>query len=131
MIFNKYPYLDFSNLNLDWVISLVKQLDGKVDELNEWKTQHEAEYAELKAIMDNINNGTLTPALQQSIYTWLQNNAADIIGMWVKMVFSGLTDAGYFVAYIPEGWQDVTFKTTGWDIILDLMPDYGHLVLKY
>lgn len=131
MIFNKYPYLDFNNLNLDWVISLIKQLDGKVDDLDEWKTQHEAEYAELKAIMDNINNGTLTPALQNSIRTWLQNNAADIISMWVKMVFFGLTDAGYFVAYIPDGWQDIIFKTTGYDINLASMPDYGHLVLQY
>lgn len=131
MIFNKYPYLDFNNLNLDWVISLVKQLDGKVDEFDEWKTQHEKEYAELKAIMNKINNGTLTPALQHSIYTWLQNNASDIISMWVKMVFFGLTDAGYFVAYIPDEWDDITFKTTGYDYSTELMPDYGHLVLQY
>ena len=131
MIFNKYPYIDFSNLNLDWVIKLIRELDAKVDSLDEWRTTHEAEYAELKAIIDNLNNGTLTPALENSIRMWLMNNAKSIIESWVKMVFFGLTDAGYFVAYVPDGWQDITFKTTEYDVIIDLMPDYGHLVLQY
>lgn len=131
MFFNKYPYLDFNNLNLDWIISLVKQLDDKVDEIEDWKIEHEAEYLELKRIVDDIYNGNLTPALEQSIRTWLTRNAKSIIESWVKMVFFGLTDAGYFVAYIPDGWQDITFKTTEYDYNTALMPDYGHLVLQY
>ena len=47
------------------------------------------------------------------------------------MLFFGLTEDGYFVAYIPESWDDITFNTTGLDIWLDLQPDYGHLVLSY
>jgi hypothetical protein len=48
----------------------------------------------------------------------------------IKTVWFGLTDDGYFVAYIPESWQDVTFRTTGYDITTELMPDFGHLVLQ-
>ena len=47
------------------------------------------------------------------------------------MVFFGITDDGYFVAYIPESWDDITFNTTGLDINLPIQPEYGHLVLSY
>lgn len=47
------------------------------------------------------------------------------------MVFFGLTDDGYFVAYIPSSWKNITFNTTGLDINLELQPEYGHLVLSY
>ena len=120
---NPYRLKDF--------LTTLKELDGKVDEFEDWKTEHEVEYLELKRIVDNLNNGTLTPALEQSIRTWLNRNAKSIIESWVKMVFFGLTDAGYFVAYIPDGWQDITFKTTEYDYFTELMPDYGHLVLQY
>ena len=130
-IFSKYPYQNFSDYTLDWCIEVCKEMLSEVEQLDEWKTAHEAEYAELKQIVDGIYNGELTPALEASIRTWLQNNAASIISEWVKMVFFGLTDTGYFVAYIPEGWQDIVFKTTGYDIDLALMPDFGHLVLQY
>lgn len=47
------------------------------------------------------------------------------------MVFFGITDDGYFIAYIPKSWKNITFNTTGLDIFLDLQPEYGHLVLSY
>lgn len=47
------------------------------------------------------------------------------------MVFFEINDDGYFVAYIPETWDTITFNTTGLDIDLDIQPEYGHLVLSY
>lgn len=47
------------------------------------------------------------------------------------MVFFEINDDGYFVAYIPETWDTITFNTTGLDIELDMQPEYGHLVLSY
>ena len=46
-------------------------------------------------------------------------------------VYFGLTDNGYFCAYIPRSWQNVKFNTTGLDINVPLQPEYGHLVLSY
>lgn len=46
-------------------------------------------------------------------------------------IMFGLTDTGYFTAYIPDGWDEITFNTTGFDISLQMQPEYGHLVLSY
>lgn len=48
-----------------------------------------------------------------------------------SMVFFGLTDSGYFVAYVPENWDRIHFGTTGLDIESDMQPEFGHLVLLY
>ena len=70
---------------------------------------------------------------------WIDNfddNAYKIIEELIHkyiatMVFFGITDDGYFVAYIPESWDDITFYTTELDIFLPIEPEYGHLVLAY
>ena len=70
------------------------------------------------------------------VQEWIDNfdteQMYEIIEEYIAtMVFFGLTDTGYFVAYIPESWESITFETTGYDTVVDLMPEYGHLVLKY
>ena len=46
------------------------------------------------------------------------------------MIIIEISDAGYFIYYIPEKWDDITFNTTELDIRI---PDteYGRLVLSY
>lgn len=73
------------------------------------------------------------------VQTWIDNfddNARQIMEEIIEryivtMVFFGITDDGYFVAYIPDSWDDITFRTTELDIFLDIEPEYGHLVLVY
>lgn len=67
---------------------------------------------------------------------WIKNVDTTYISQWIaehlaNMIFVEINDAGYFVIYIPESWQDITFNTSGWDIVLDPPRDYGHLVLSY
>ena len=59
--------------------------------------------------------------------TTLENLLSEILA---KMIFVEITDAGYFMYYIPEGWEDITFNTTGLDITIP-DTDYGRLVLSY
>ena len=35
MIFNSYPYLDFHEMNLDWCIRMLKEMDAHIDELHD------------------------------------------------------------------------------------------------
>ena len=46
-------------------------------------------------------------------------------------VYFKLNDSGYFVAIIPDTWDKIKFRTTGYDIDLAIQPEYGHLVLAY
>lgn len=52
---------------------------------------------------------------------WLDENMEEIMHDAVKLVWFGLTDDGYFMAVIPESWEEITFDTT-----VD-----GELMLKY
>lgn len=48
-----------------------------------------------------------------------------------SMIFVEISDAGYFVYYIPDTWKDITFNTTELDIKLEEYEEYGRLVLSY
>lgn len=127
---NKYPYTDFHELNLDWTLKIVKDLMSAVDGLEEWRTTHEQEYQQLKELYDQIVSGNFPDPIKQAFHNWMQQNALDLVGDLVKMVVFNITDEGYFVAYIPESWDDIMFGTTGLD---DIIPgvDYGHLTIAY
>ena len=131
MLFSLYPYHNFSDYNLDWVIQTVKALTPRVEELEKWRDEHEEEYEELKKMYDDIMSGNFPDSMIKALHDWLSRNAFDMIGEMVKMVFFGLTDSGYFVAYIPESWKDIVFKTSEYDINIPLFAEYGHLVLYY
>ena len=71
-----------------------------------------------------------------TVQNWINNfdtkYAEKIIAQYIAtMVFFGLTDSGYFVAYIPENWDNIQFGTTGVDTDAPIQPEYGHLVLLY
>ena len=130
LFLNKYNYTDFHELNLDWLIKAVKELIISVDNLDGWKEQHEAEYEELKGFYDSLISGNFTPEMEAALYRWTAEHTEEIISKAIKMVFFGINDDGYFVAYIPDSWDGIIFGTTG----LDTYPegvDFGHLTLTY
>lgn len=47
------------------------------------------------------------------------------------MIFVGISDSGYIFYDMPDSWDDIQFSTTGLDIDVATMPEYGHLVLSY
>lgn len=127
---NKYPYTDFHEMNLDWIITHFKEFMDQINSLESWRATHEQEYAELKAFQDQILTGDFPQSVTDAFRSWMEDNALDLVGELVHQVFFGLTEDGYFVAYIPESWDDITFGTSG----LDDFPtgiEYGHLTLTY
>ena len=130
MFNNIFPYTDFHELNLDWILAHFKEFIEAIASLEAWKTSHEAEYQQLKDLYDDIISGDFPQSMKDALERWVRINGVDIIGELVKMVFFGITMDGYFVAYIPDSWDEITFGTTG----LDDFPagvEYGHLTLSY
>lgn len=127
MFFNLYPYINENDLNLDYLLKHVKELMARVSTLEQWRLEHEAEYNELKTLYDQVMSGNFPPTIVDAFYNWMSANALALVGSLVKHVYFGLTDSGYFCAFIPENWSDVTFDTI--DTFED--PLYGHLMLLY
>lgn len=131
MFFNKFPYTDFHELNLDFLLKNYKGLLDAIEQLDSWVETHQQEYEELKSFMDAINAGNLPPAVYDKLCQWFFDNAYDLVGEMVKHVYFGLTDDGYFVVTIPQQWRELVFKTTGWDYSTALQPEFGHLCILY
>ena len=89
--------------------------------------------ADLQKAMQELKDGGLLDYYEKQIYAWIQANMADLLSAGIKQVYFGLTDdtysggAGFFVAYIPESWSEITFDT-GAVYGLDT---YGRLILRW
>lgn len=115
-----FPYTNFHNLNLDWIIKVLKNLINKEEEQNNNIENLKEQVSALEEWVDNYNQDFI----QNTVLQYLESILA-------QMIFVEISDAGYFVYHIPNGWEEITFHTTGLDIELALQPQYGHLVLSY
>lgn len=97
---------------------VVNYINNLIDTNNEIIKYVDELKAELKVVQDWIDNFD-TSFAESIIREYL-----------ATMIFVEISDAGYFMYYIPENWDDITFNTTGLDVEIDTY-DYGHLVLSY
>ena len=101
---------------VDYINQLIDSDKEIVDNLDELK----ADMAQVQEWIDSFNYEPLLQTVAKMVQTYITAG-----------VYFGLTDDGYFVAYIPESWSDIHFNTTGYDINLPIQPEFGHLVLSY
>ena len=85
-----------------------------------------------KAIIDDMDELRKEMAIVEN---WIENFSEEkvlaLLEKYIQFVFFGLTNDGYFVAYIPESWDEISFSTSGYDDFVALAPDFGHLILSY
>lgn len=55
-LWEQFPYTNLHSLNLDWIVTKIKELNAKVIALEAWSEQHKGEYAELKSRVDALEN---------------------------------------------------------------------------
>ena len=53
---NKYPYTDFHELNLDWLLETYQEIVDHVQTLLDWMAEHKIEYAEAMARLQAVEN---------------------------------------------------------------------------
>ena len=126
----EFPHTRTYDNDLGWLIKNVKSAVDAVTALEAWKESAEGSISDLQKLLDDIAAGNFPKEISDAIKNWITANFYDIVGDMAKTVWFGLTDAGYFVAYIPESWDEMKFKTTGYDYTTELQPEYGHLVLQ-
>lgn len=98
-------------------------LDYIAELMNEWNIEFSDEMqAELTEIWEAVNNG-----LEGAAQKWVANNLEWIFTHIAKQVYFGLNEQGYFVAYIPDGWDDIVFDTG----MVYGEDTYGRLILRW
>lgn len=130
MSFFEFPHTRTYDSDLGWLIKQCKTYGEAIDTLNAWLDVNEGKFKDFEDLYNAMISGDLPAGVQAGINTWMQLHALDVVGELIKMVFFGITDDGYCVAYIPEGWDDIIFNTTGYDINVPDF-DFGHLVLSF
>lgn len=133
MSFFEFPHTRTYDSDLGWLIKHVNSYDETIAALNAWIAENEPKMDDLYAFMEALEEGNLPEGMKQGLYQWASEHLIDLVGATISNVFFGLTDNGYFVAYIPDSWDDIEFNTSEYDIILSDHPEYGygHLVLSY
>ena len=130
MSFFEFPHTRTYDSDLGWLIKDYNTLDEAIKALDQWKEETQPTIDDFKQLYEQITSGDLPEAMTEAIHTWLFENAGDIFPDIVKNVYFGLSDDGYFLAFVPDSWDDITFGTTGYDDFPTGI-EYGHLTLFY
>ena len=65
---------------------------------------------------------------EKQIQEWINKNFQNIIEYAIQVLFFGLTEDGYFCAYVPNNWAKYITFDTGAVYNAD---DYGCLIIRY
>lgn len=110
MAFSNFPYTDFHNLNLDWLLGTVKDLDTKWDE---YYTQWNKWQSDVQNYIDNLDYMQVIvdylDALKES------GELSDIIDTWLTEYGIITIGDSYGEGYTPDGmvkpWCDILHET--------------------
>ena len=102
-IFEHFPYTNFHDLNLDWIVQLIRTLDSSVEDIDTWVEEHKKDYAELarkvQGLIDHLVDAILPwdssrEYLIYSIVSWEGSNYIAIQDVPVGVM---ITNTDYWV----------------------------------
>lgn len=104
----------------------VNELVGDLNQLNEWQQAQDEVFAELEKVVQDFIDGGYREDFDKFALDWLDENIREAFTRGSRMVFFGLTQDGYFTAYVPAEWSFVL------GTVLDYSNDnYGRLTIGY
>ena len=122
-----FPHSKMYDSDLREVLAKLDWLIEKMKSMLEWKDEYQETYDNLKQLYDDLMAGNYPPSFVRALSQWIGEYGIEIIAEKIKAIHFGLTNDGYFCAYIPDSWSDIQFDTV--EDFDD--PLYGHLMLMY
>lgn len=123
-------YIEQMAESIDNFEKALKELNVRVDNVEQafidLRNSITDEISQLYEILEKIKNGDYVDLYLPSIINWINKNLKELVKDIVTYVSFGISDDGYFVAYIPDTWDFLEFDTIPWGEPLE-----GHLVLEW
>lgn len=103
--------------------SLIDYVDAQSDQIN----INIKDIQELKDLFNKFKEHGFDDYYKEQVIKWIKDNINLLYTELTSQVFFGLTDDGYFCAYVPQSWREIVFDTgMVWG-----RADYGRLILRY
>lgn len=119
-ILHIYKYVEEMRKDVQHMGELLQKFDITLEE-------HDNAIKDLQNELEKIKNGEYMSVYIEALAKWIDENLQELVKKIVKYIFFGLTNDGYFCAYIPGSWDFVKFDT----ILEPTSPLYGHLILNW
>lgn len=119
-ILHIYKYVEEMRKDVKHMGELLQKFDITLEE-------HDNAIKDLQNELEKIKNGEYMSVYIEALAKWIDENLQELVKKIVKYIFFGLTNDGYFCAYIPDSWDFVKFDT----ILEPTSPLYGHLILNW
>lgn len=106
---------------------LIQQLIDKYGSTDSQIYQNTEAIKELQELFVKFQESGFDDYYEQQVIKWIGDNIAILYQQLAKQVFFGLTSDGYFCAYVPDSWGDITFDTGA----VCGTETYGRLILRF
>lgn len=122
-----YWDVDSQEQGIRQICKVVQKLIDFTNEISDQLNINTKAVEELEAIFKKFVESGFEDYYYQLLTEWFDKNAFEIYELIAKQVFFGLTDDGYFCAYVPDSWSDIEFDTGS----VYGSYTYGRLILRY
>lgn len=106
---------------------LIQQLIDQYGSTDSQIQKNSDDIAELQELFRKFQESGFDDYYEQQVIKWISDNIAILYQLLAKQVFFGLTSDGYFCAYVPDSWSDITFDTGA----VYGTETYGRLILRF
>ena len=104
-MFNNYPYTDFHELNLDWVLAKLREFDGKLNTLDVEFDDIKDQFADIKSEVDNLLD-TMQATIQAEIQAYVPGYVDGVLSPYITELQGLLAEVESLKALI-SGWEQL------------------------